>query len=782
MYKNKFSVSKSLGLCLIVSVFSFQTVIAQNGPSQIKVIGSRADVFVDSLMNLMTIQEKIGQLNLPSVGFDVTGPVVSQGVDEKLSKGLVGGVFNTFTPVAVRKLQEKAIKGHRLHIPLLFGYDVIHGHRTIFPIPLALSCTWNLGKIEDMARISAKEATADGLNWTFSPMVDIARDPRWGRVSEGAGEDPYLGSRVAEAMVRGYQGTSLMNPLNVMACVKHFALYGAAEAGRDYNTVDMSLYKMSNDYFPPYHAAVNAGVGSVMTSFNDVNGVPATCNPFLLDTVLKKQWGFNGLVVTDYTAINELMNHGMGDEKTVAKRALEAGADMDMVGELYLNHVESLLRDGKLSMDYLNRSCRNILMSKYKLGLFSDPYRGLNDARQSEIMSDEHKSIALHIAEESIVLLKNNKNVLPLGNGVSPSEIALKLPSNQKIALIGPHIKGQRDLIGSWSGAGDAKKAITLFDAIISDQGNIKKENISYALGCNLIENVDLMNKLNQHDGQLKIAKQSAAELLKEAVKVASKSDVVVLALGETFGMTGEAASMSDLDLQPQQKALFAALKATGKPIVLLLFNGRPMTIENEFNQADAVLECWFPGTMAGEAVKNVLFGNVNPSGKLTMSFPRNVGQIPIYYNSRKTGRPVDPNQKYSSKYLDVANTPLLPFGHGLSYSTFEYSNLKVSEVGNGLVNVSVDVTNSGNREGQEVVQIYMSDLVASKTRPVKELKRFKKVSISAHSTFTANFQLTKEDFGFYNDRMNLIIEPGDFEISAGGNSNANLMVKYLLK
>ena len=782
MHKNKFSVTKTLGLSLFVSLFTLQSAFAQNAPVSSKSVGSRADLFVDSLMNLMTIQEKIGQLNLPSVGFDVTGPVVSQGVDEKLSKGLVGGVFNTFTPVAVRKLQEKAIKGHRLHIPLLFGYDVIHGHRTIFPIPLALSCTWNLGKIEEMARISAKEATADGLNWTFSPMVDIARDPRWGRVSEGGGEDPYLGSRIAEAMVHGYQGTSLTNTMNVMACVKHFALYGAAEAGRDYNTVDMSLYKMSNDYLPPYHAAVNAGVGSIMTSFNDVNGVPATCNPFLLDTVLKKQWGFNGLVVTDYTAINELMNHGMGDEKTVAKRALEAGADMDMVGELYLNHVESLLRDGKLSMDYLNRSCRNILMAKYKLGLFSDPYRGLNDARQSEIMSDEHKSIALHIAEESIVLLKNNKNVLPLGNGVPPSEIALKLPSNQKIALIGPHIKGQRDLIGSWSGAGDAKKAITLYDAIIADQSNIKKENISYALGCNLIENVDLKNKLNQHDGQLTIAKQSSAELIKEAVKVAKKSDVVVLALGEAFGMTGEAASMSNLDLQPQQKALFAALKATGKPIVLLLFNGRPMTIETEFNQADAVLECWLPGTMAGEAVKNVLFGNVNPSGKLTMSFPRNVGQIPIYYNSRKTGRPVDPNQKYSSKYLDVANTPLLPFGYGLSYSTFEYSNLKVSEVGNGLVNVSVDVTNSGNREGQEVVQIYMSDLVASKTRPVKELKRFKKVSISAHSTFTANFQLTKEDFGFYNDQMNLTIEPGDFEISAGANSNANLVVKYLLK
>lgn len=725
---------------------------------------NRANKFVDSLMNLMSIQEKIGQLNLPSVGFDVTGPVVSQGVEEKISKGLVGGVFNTFTPVAVRKLQEKAIKSHRLHIPLLFGYDVIHGHRTIFPIPLALSCTWNLGAIENMAKVSALEATADGLNWTFSPMVDIARDPRWGRVSECAGEDPYLGSRIAEAMVRGYQGTSLRNPENLMACVKHFALYGGAEAGRDYNTVDMSLFKMFNDYLPPYQAAVNANVGSVMTSFNDVNGVPATCNPFLLDTVLKKKWGFKGMIVTDYTAINELMNHGMGNEKMVAKRALEAGADMDMVGELYLNHLEDLLRDGKLDMNYINRSCKNILLSKYHLGLFDDPYRGLDDKRQVELLSSQNKLEALSIAQESIVLLKNNNNALPLQKS-----------SSKKIAWIGPHIKGQRDLIGNWSGAGDWKQSITVFDALTQDATLGLGSKLEYAQGCNMIENDALRSKLNQHDGRIELSKKSSSELLKEAVKLAQKSDIIVLALGETFGMSGEAASMSNIDLQPQQKALFAALKATGKPIVLLLFNGRPLTIETEFNQSDAVVECWFPGTMAGEAVKNILFGNVNPSGKLTMSFPRNVGQIPIYYNSRKTGRPFDDNQKYTSKYLDVANTPLLPFGFGLSYTSFEYTNLKVSQTENGHINVAVDVKNTGKIAGKEVVQLYVSDIESSMTRPVKQLKRFKKIELKAGEQYTAHFQLNKSDLSYHNEQMKLIFESGEFGISVGSNSDAPL-------
>jgi beta-glucosidase len=771
MKLSKYRTQNSLKLFAFIAVLTALNAVSAQ---------SRADKFVDSLMQLMTIQEKVGQLNLPSVGFDVTGPVVSQGVDEKLSKGLVGGVFNTFTPVAVKKLQEKAIAGHRLHIPLLFGYDVIHGHRTIFPIPLALSCTWNLGAVEQMAKVSAMEATADGLNWTFSPMVDIARDPRWGRVSECGGEDVYLGSRIAEAMVRGYQGTSLNNATNLMACVKHFALYGGAEAGRDYNTVDMSLYKMFNDYLPPYQAAVNAGVATVMTSFNDVNGVPATCNPFLLDTVLKKKWGFKGMVVTDYTAINELMNHGMGNEKTVAKRALEAGADMDMVGELYLNHLEGLLRDGKLNMAYIDRSCRNILMSKYKLGLFNDPYRGLDEKRQSELLSSDNKQSALEIAQESIVLLKNKNNVLPLGNGLHPSEVAVNLPSNQKIALIGPHIKGQRDLIGNWSGAGDWKKAITVYDAFVNDPMNIRKENVFYAQGCNMIEDEALRAKLNQHDGQIALSTKSAADMIAEAVKVAKKSDVVVLALGETFGMSGEAASMSNIDLQPQQKALFKALKAVGKPIVLLLFNGRPMTIENEFNQADAVVECWFPGTMGGEAVKNILFGVVNPSGKLTMTFPRNVGQIPVYYNSRKTGRPIDETQKYSSKYLDVANTPLLPFGYGLSYASFEYSNLKVNQIENGLMNVSVDVQNTGKVEGKEVVQVYITDVEASMTRPMKQLKRFKKVSLKAGEKYTANFQLSKDDLSFYNDKMQLIYEPGEFVFSVGGHSDATLKTSII--
>ena len=732
--------------------------------TQILLAQSRANQFVDSLMNLMTIQEKIGQLNLPSVGFDVTGPVVNQGVEEKISKGLVGGVFNTFTPIAVRKLQEKAIQSHRLHIPLLFGYDVIHGHRTIFPIPLGLSCTWNLGAIEKMAKVSALEATADGLNWTFSPMVDIARDPRWGRVSECGGEDVYLGSRIAEAMVRGYQGTNLRNPENLMACVKHFALYGGAEAGRDYNTVDMSIFKMFNDYLPPYQAAIRANVGSVMTSFNDVNGIPATCNPFLLDTVLRKMWNFKGMVVTDYTAINELMNHGMGGEKTVAKRAIESGADMDMVGELYLNHLENLLRDGKLNMDYINRSCKNILLSKYHLGLFDDPYRGLSETRQTQILSKENKQTALEIAEESIVLLKNHNNLLPLQKN-----------SAKKIAWIGPHIKGKRDLIGNWSGAGDWKKAISIFEALNQDATLGLGSKIDYALGCNVIENESLKNKLNQHDGQIELSPKSSIELMKEAVKLAKKSDIIVLAIGETFGMSGEAASMSNIDLQPQQKALFAALKATGKPIVLLLFNGRPLTIETEFNQADAVVECWFPGTMGGQAVKNVLFGDVNPSGKLTMTFPRNVGQIPVYYNSRKTGRPFDDNQKYTSKYLDVANTPLLPFGYGLSYTSFEYSNLKITSTENGFYNVAVDVRNNGKVDGKEVIQLYISDLESTMTRPVKQLKRFKKIELKAGELYTAHFQLNKSDLSYFNDQMKVVFEPGEFGISVGGSSDAPL-------
>ncbi len=726
---------------------------------------AKANQFVDSLMSKMTLDEKIGQLNLPSVGFDVTGPVLSKDVEAKIERGEVGGVFNTFTPVAVRKLQEKAIKNTRLGIPLLLGYDVIHGHRTIFPIPLGLSATWNLKLVEKSASVAAAEASADGLNWTFSPMVDIARDPRWGRVSEGAGEDPLLGSSIAKAMVWGYQGYSLnglyTNNDKIMACVKHFALYGGAEAGRDYNTVDMSTYKMFNDYLPPYEAAINAGVGTVMTSFNDINGMPATCNEDLIQGILRKRWGFDGMVVTDYTAINELENHGMGSPKTIAGRSIKAGAEMDMVGELYLLHLKNICNEKPEFVQYVDRACKNILIAKYRLGLFSDPYRGLDEAKQSKMLSTEHLDAALKAAEESYVLLKNDGNILPL-------------KSDAKVAFVGPHIKRKRDLIGNWSGAGDWKKSISIWDALTSGDAlnssgaTVNLANIKYAEGCNLLEDADLIAKLNPHDGQID-APKDAKTLLKGAISVSKKSDVIVVAVGETFGMSGEAASRSNIHLPEHQVEMIKSLHKLGKPIVLVLMNGRPLVLTDVLPYCAAVLECWFPGTQGGKAIVNTLYGKNNPSGKITMSFPRNEGQIPIYYNSRTTGRPFDNNQKYTSKYLDVSNQPLFPFGYGLSYSTFEYSNLNVYR-SNG-VKLTVTVKNTSNNDGYEVVQFYMSDVEATFTRPVKQLVGFEKVWLKAGEAKEVQIQVTRDQLGYYNDKGEWFFEPGKFKFSAGGSS-----------
>ena len=729
---------------------------------------SAADQFVDSLMKEMSWMEKIGQLNLPSVGFDVTGPVLSTGVDDKMRQGLVGGVFNTFTPTAVRKLQDFAMEHHPHRIPLLFGYDVIHGHRTILPIPLAQSASWNLSLIELGAAMAAREAAADGLNWTFSPMVDVARDPRWGRVSEGAGEDPWYGSRVAEAMVRGYQmpqmqqGYSLGYPQSVMACVKHFALYGAAEAGRDYNTVDMSPYRMENDYFPPYKAAVKAGVGSVMTSFNDVNGVPATCNPFLLQQVLRKEWGFDGMVVTDYTAINELINHGVGDGPTVAAKSLKAGAEMDMVGELYLTHGESLRQADPEVAKAIELACRNILMAKYRLGLFEDPYRAWKAEDTAVIMSQEHKSLAKRSAEESMVLLKNQG--------------ALPLNAQQRVAFIGPQIKRKRDLIGNWSGAGDWTQSISIWEAVSQGQFWPMGSSVSYALGCNLVEDPAMIAQLNPHGAMLEIDSRPSETLLKEAVKTAKKADVVVLALGEPFGMSGEAASRSQLTLPEQQVALIKAVAATGKPIVLVLFNGRPLCLENVEGYCDAILEAWFPGTMGGPAVAELISGMQSPSGHLTMTYPRNEGQIPLYYNHRNTGRPLDVNQKYTSKYLDVANSPLYDFGHGLSYADFSLSTLKVDRVGEEL---HVSCLLSRSAEGyagpaSEVVQVYLRDEVANMTRPVLELKAFEKKALLPGESAQLNFVIPRSEWGYFNSERHWVMEPGQFEISVG-TSSANL-------
>lgn len=720
---------------------------------------AKMDAYVSNLMSKMTIDEKIGQLNLPAIGFDITGPVLSQGVEEKIQKGLVGGVFNTYTPAAVRKLQAYAITKTRLKIPLLFGYDVIHGHKTIFPIPLGLSSSWDMPLIEQTARAAGDEASADGLNWVFSPMVDITRDPRWGRVSEGGGEDTWLGSQIAKAMVKGYQGKGLGNNDAVMACVKHFALYGAVEAGRDYNVVDMSDRKMFETYLPPYKAAVDAGAGSVMSSFNEVNGVPAAANKWLLTDLLRKQWGFDGMVATDYTAIMELMQHGVGNEEQVAKLALEAGNDMDMVSEIYLNRLKQLVDEKKLDVSYIDQACRRVLEAKYKLGLFTDPYKFVSEQRaKTQIMNADKLQLAKEAAEKSMVLLKNQNNTLPLKAGAN-------------IAFVGPLVKDQRNLIGNWSGAGDWKKAISVWDAL---QKQYPANSFTYAKGCNILDDQKLIGKLNPHDAQIVADSKTPQQLIDEAVAAAKNASVVVALLGEPFGMTGEAASRSDISLPANQVALLKALKATGKPIVLVLMNGRPLTLPWEDANMDAILETWFGGTRAGDAIADVLFGKYNPSGKLSMTFPRSVGQIPIYYSAKNTGRPIDEQQKYTSKYLDIPNTPLYPFGYGLSYTTFSYSDIKLDKTSitaDGKLTATVTITNTGKLAGQETAELYTRDMIGSVTRPLKELKGFQKVFLQAGESKTISFTLGTDDLRFYDINMKYTYEPGDFKLFIGGSS-----------
>lgn len=718
--------------------------------------------FVEDLLGKMTLEEKIGQLNLVSVGFDVTGPVVSENVDENIRKGNVGGVFNTYTPIAAKKLQEMAVNNTRLKIPLLFGYDVIHGHRTIFPIPLGLSTSWDMEAIERSARIAAEEATADGLNWVFSPMVDIARDARWGRIAEGAGEDPYLGSQVARAMVEGYQGDDLSKENTVMACVKHFALYGAAEAGRDYNTVDMSMNRMFNEYLPPYKAAIDAGAGSVMTSFNEINGVPATGNKWLMTELLRNRWGFDGFVVTDYTAINEMIAHGVGDEAHVGTLALKAGVDMDMVGEVFLKHLKQAVQNGTVTEEEVTTAARRVLEAKYKLGLFEDPYKYADEQRaKNTLMKPEYRQAAREIARKSMVLLKNEKQVLPL-------------KKTGTIALIGPLAKNQRELIGNWSGAGDWKQAVSLEQGIRNVAGSGIK--INYAKGANFTDDQQMIERLNAHGGNLEIDKRSSEQMIAEAVKAAQNSDVIVAVVGESQGMTGEAASRADITLPGQQLELLKALKKTGKPLVIVLMNGRPLALSWEDKNADAMLETWFAGTEAGNAIADVLFGAYNPSGKLTATFPQVVGQVPIYYNHKNTGRPFGGEllDKYKSRYMDVTNDPLYPFGYGLSYTTFSYSQPQLSKTSigpNETLEVKVDVKNTGNYDGAEVVQLYVQDVVGSITRPVKELKGFQKIDLKKGESKTVTFTIRPQDLMFYNNDLERVLEPGEFKVYVGTNS-----------
>ncbi|SMB98307.1 glycoside hydrolase family 3 domain protein [Hymenobacter roseosalivarius DSM 11622] len=750
----------SLGL-LLSPALQAQTAVAP--PSSVNT--QKMNQFVADLMQKMTLEEKIGQLNLVSVGFDVTGPVVSKDVDANIRKGNVGAVLNTYTPVAARKLQELAVKESRLKIPLILGYDVIHGHRTILPIPLGMAASWDMPAMERGARIAAEEAAADGINWVYSPMVDIARDPRWGRIAEGAGEDPYLGAQIARAMVRGYQGpdNDMSKPANVMACLKHFALYGAAEAGRDYNTTDMSLVRMYNEYLPPYKAAIEAGVGSVMTSFNDINGIPATGNKWLMTDLLRTQWGFNGFVATDYTAINEMTAHGMGNDAQVSALALNAGTDQDMVGEIFLKNLALNLKAGTVKQEQIDLACRRVLEAKYKLGLFQDPYRGVTEKRaKATMMKKEFIADARSISRKSLVLLKNDKNTLPL-------------KKTGTIALIGPLANRQRDMIGSWSGAGDWKQAVSLEQGIKNVAGNGVK--IVYAQGANITDDQQMIERLNAHGGELNIDKRTPEAMIQEAVQAAQNADVIVAAVGESQGMTGEAASRADITLPGQQLELLKALKKTGKPLVLVLMNGRPMALSWENQNADAILETWFSGTQGGNAIADVLFGDYNPSGKITATFPQVVGQVPLYYNHKSTGRPfngTDKLDKYKSRYLDVSNEPLYPFGYGLSYTTFSYGKPELSKTTikqNESLEVRVTVRNTGNVDGEETAQLYIRDMVGSISRPVKELKGFQKVALKKGESKTLTFRLTPDDLKFYNNELRFVSEPGDFQVFVGTNS-----------
>ena len=719
--------------------------------------------FVDALMKKMTLEEKIGQLNLPGSGDIVTGQAQSSDIAKKIKEGKVGGLFNIKSVAKIRDVQKVAVEQSRLKIPLIFGMDVIHGYETVFPIPLGLSCSWDMKLIENSARIAAVEASADGINWTFSPMVDIARDPRWGRIAEGNGEDAFLGSQIAKAMVKGYQGNDLKANNTIMSCVKHYALYGAAEAGRDYNTTDMSHQRMYNEYFPPYKAAVDAGAGSVMASFNEIDGVPATANKWLLTDVLRKQWGFKGFLVTDYTGINEMIDHGIGDLQTVSARALMAGIDMDMVGEGILLTTQKSLKEGKVTLAQIDAACRRILEAKYKLGLFDDPYKYCDENRaKTEVFTAEHRQIARSTAAQSFVLLKNQNNVLPL-------------QKSGTIALIGPLADNKENMPGTWSVAANFDKATSVLTGLKEVVGD--KVKILHARGSNLDEDSLFEERAGMFGKSLRRDSRPAHVILQEALDIASQSDVIVAALGESAEMSGESSSRSNIEIPKIQQDLLKALLKTGKPVVLVLFTGRPLALKWENDNVPAILNVWFGGSEAGYAIADVLFGHVNPSGKLSTTFPQNVGQVPIFYNQKNTGRPLEEGKwfsKFRSNYLDVNNDPVYPFGYGLSYTSFSYGDIKLSNTtlkGKQTLTASVNVTNTGKYDGKEIVQLYIRDVVGSVTRPVKELKGFQKIELKAGETKTVSFSITPEDLKFYNYDLKYDWEAGDFEIMIGGNS-----------
>lgn len=709
------------------------------------------DPRVDSLLNMMTLDEKVGQMVLFTSDWDVTGPTIREGYLDDIRSGRCGNIFNAYTVDYIRELQRIAVEESRLGIPLMFGYDVVHGHKTIFPIALGESCSWDLDLMRRSAAASAAEAAASGLNWTFAPMVDISVDPRWGRVSEGAGEDPYLGSLIAEARVKGFQGDDLSDPLTVLACVKHFAAYGAPLAGRDYNTVDMSERQFREFYLPPYKAGVNAGALSVMTAFNEYDGVPATGNAYLLKDILKGEWNFQGFVVTDYTSINEMVHHGYArDDAEAGVKAVNAGVDMDLQGEVYFKYLIDLVDSGVVSMKTIDESVRRILNVKAKLGLFDNPYLYCDTARENEVVSNpEIQALAREVARKSMVLLKN-EGCLPFDRG-------------DRIAVIGELAASRRDLLGSWKAAGEWDDMNSILDAVKAYNG---PDNVIYAEGC---------RKMG--------ADRSG---FKAAMDAVGQADKVLMVIGEDWDWSGEAASRTDIGVPGVQSELLKLIASTGKPVAVVLLNGRPLVLEEENRDADAILEAWYPGTMGAEAVTDIIFGQYNPSGKLTMTFPRNVGQIPIFYYEKNTGRPIYlPSDKYKSKYLDSPNDPLYPFGYGLSYTQFRYSDLTLSSSKmkkGGTLEARVTVTNTGKRAGEETVQLYIRDMIGSVTRPVKLLKGFSKVALAPGESAKVTFVIDDGMLSFWRHDMTFGSEEGDFKVMVGGSSSDLLQASFSLE
>jgi beta-glucosidase len=742
---------------LIILLIGFSLIGYSQKKAAIKTVNIKPKAeFVADLMSKMTLEEKIYQTVQFTSDGTITGPKSGENFITRIQQGKVGSVLNATGAKETREIQRINLENSRLKIPLLFGHDVIHGYKTIFPLNLGMASSWDPKAVELAARIAATEAASGGVHWTFSPVVDIARDARWGRVSEGSGEDSYLGIQMAVANVKGFQGDDLSKTNTILACAKHFAAYGAVESGREYNTVDMSERVLRDTYLPAFKATVDAGVKTFMMAFNEISGVPSTGSKFLIRDVLKGEWKFDGVVVTDYTGINELVAHGFAtDNKNAGELAMKAGVDMDMVGGTYMNYLKQSLDEGKVSLAQIDDACKRILDVKYDLGLFEDPYRYSDEIREKEtIYKPEFLEASLEIAKKSLVLLKNNKNILPL-------------KTNQKIAFVGPLVSDEYNIIGSWAALGDRTRfATSVKEGVTNYLKNIS--NITFDQGVEI--------------------KSTKRDLMQKALENAKNADVIVAIMGERENMTGEAAAQTNIDLPGLQKEFLAELKKLGKPIVLVLLNGRPLTLTWESENMDAILEAWWPGTRGGDAIAQTLFGANNPNGKLPMSFPRNVGQLPLYYNHKNTGRPylglTDPEQKYKSQYVDVANSPLYPFGFGLSYTTFEYSYMKTSsdkiKFGEKL-KISIDIKNTGNYDGQEIVQLYIRDLVGSVTRPVKELKGFEKITLKRGEAKTVSFEISSEDLKFYNIDMKNVAEAGSFEVFVGENSDTDRKASFEL-